>query len=64
VDRTGDIQEWVKVCHTILHRGIKILAFANNYYGGHGPATIAHLLELWRKNGPADPESPQLPKRN
>jgi uncharacterized protein YecE (DUF72 family) len=50
VDRTADLQEWVKICHTILHRGTKVLAFANNHYAGHGPATIARFLELWRNS--------------
>jgi uncharacterized protein YecE (DUF72 family) len=61
VDRTTDIQQWVKVCHSILHRGIKILAFANNHYAGHDPTTIARFLELWRKSGSANPTA--LPER-
>jgi len=40
VDRTGEMQEWVKYCRQIQHRGVTIYAFANNHYAGHGPARL------------------------
>ena len=38
-------------------RGVTILAYANNHYGGHAPATVRQFRELWRAKGlPALPE--------
>ena len=31
--------EWVELLRKIHERRIQILAFANNHYAGHGPAT-------------------------
>jgi uncharacterized protein YecE (DUF72 family) len=45
IDRTVELQEWVKYCHLIRRRGVIIFGYANNHYAGHGPATV----ELFRK---------------
>jgi uncharacterized protein YecE (DUF72 family) len=47
VDRRADLQEWVKYCHQIVRRGVKVYAYANNHYAGHGPATIKLFHDLW-----------------
>lgn len=44
IDRQADLFEWVKPLKKVHERHIMILAFANNHYAGHGPATI----ELFR----------------
>ena len=49
IDRTAEMQEWVKYCHLIQRRGITIFGYANNHYAGHGPATVATFLDLWGK---------------
>lgn len=49
VDRKGDLQEWVEVCHTIRHRGVTIFAYANNHYAGHGPATVELFEKLYKQ---------------
>jgi uncharacterized protein YecE (DUF72 family) len=47
VDRRADLQEWVKYCHQIVRRGVRVYAYANNHYAGHGPATIKLFHDLW-----------------
>lgn len=58
VDRTAELTSWVDFCYTIKRRGITVYGYANNHYAGHGPATIRHFRDLWRKKG-----HPQLPER-
>lgn len=48
VDRTAELQEWVKYCHQIVQRGVTVYAFANNHYAGHAPATVQLFRELWQ----------------
>ena len=48
VDRSSDLAEWVKVLKTVHKRRIQILAFANNHYAGHAPATVEMFLDIWR----------------
>jgi uncharacterized protein YecE (DUF72 family) len=49
VERRGDLSEWVELLKKIQKRRIQILAFANNHYAGHGPATVNLFLELWHR---------------
>jgi uncharacterized protein YecE (DUF72 family) len=49
VDRSGEMQVWVKYCRQITRKGVKIYAYANNHYAGHGPATVALFQKLWEK---------------
>jgi uncharacterized protein YecE (DUF72 family) len=49
VDRTRDLQDWVKACYTIQKRGTTIFAYANNHYAGHAPATIKLFQDLYDK---------------
>jgi uncharacterized protein YecE (DUF72 family) len=47
IDRTSDLQNWVELLRKVHERRIQILAFANNHYAGHGPATVKLFSELW-----------------
>ena len=47
IDRTSDLQNWVGLLRKVYERRIQILAFANNHYAGHGPATVKLFSELW-----------------
>jgi uncharacterized protein YecE (DUF72 family) len=47
VDRQGDLSEWVSLLKKVQERRIMILAFANNHYAGHAPATIEQVRNLW-----------------
>lgn len=47
VDRRADLQEWIRYCHQIVRRGVKVYAYSNNHYAGHGPATVQLFRDLW-----------------
>jgi uncharacterized protein YecE (DUF72 family) len=47
VDRTDEIQDWVKFLRPIVRRGEKLFVYANNHYAGHGPATVQQFLKAW-----------------
>jgi uncharacterized protein YecE (DUF72 family) len=50
VDRRPELMEWVKAIRGFQQRKIQILAFANNHYAGHAPATIHQFMELWKSS--------------
>jgi len=47
VDRTHDIQDWVKFLRPIVRKGEKLFVYCNNHYAGHGPATVKQFLKAW-----------------
>jgi uncharacterized protein YecE (DUF72 family) len=47
LDRREPLQEWVKVCDQAVRSGVRVYAYANNHYAGHGPATVRMFQELW-----------------
>ena len=47
VDRRPQLLEWAEICRRIVKRKIQILAFANNHYAGHAPATVEMFRQLW-----------------
>jgi uncharacterized protein YecE (DUF72 family) len=47
VDRSGDIQDWVKFLRPIVRKGEKLFVYCNNHYAGHGPATVKQFLKAW-----------------
>ena len=49
IDRSTDLVEWVELLRKVHERRIQILAFANNHYAGHGPATVKQFGDLWNK---------------
>jgi len=49
VDRQGDLLEWVSLLKKVHERRIMILAFANNHFAGHGPATVEFFKKLWKE---------------
>jgi len=52
IDRQGELFEWVKLLKKVHERRIMILAFANNHFAGHGPATVELFRQLWRDETP------------
>jgi len=44
-DRTRELSWWAEQARDWLTRGIRVYAFANNRYQGHGPATVAAFQE-------------------
>jgi uncharacterized protein YecE (DUF72 family) len=49
IDRTSDLQNWVELLRKVHERRIQILAFANNHFAGHGPATVKLFSDLWNQ---------------
>src|SRR6266404_3764898 len=51
VDRTSDLKNWVDVFKSLVSntKVLKIFAFSNNHYAGHGPATAKLFWDLWNK---------------
>jgi|SRR6266850_828483 len=52
VDRTSDLKNWVDVFKSLVNKTklLKIFAFSNNHYAGHGPATVKLFMDLWKAN--------------
>jgi uncharacterized protein YecE (DUF72 family) len=46
VERKGELAEWAEIVRKVHQRKIKIFAFANNHYAGHGPATARQFAAL------------------
>jgi uncharacterized protein YecE (DUF72 family) len=51
VDRKSDLKKWVTVFKSLVSntKVLKIFAFSNNHYAGHGPATAKLFWDLWNK---------------
>ena len=51
VDRTSDLKNWVEVFKSLVSntKVLKIFAFSNNHYAGHGPATAKLFWDLWNQ---------------
>ncbi|HVB55694.1 MAG TPA: DUF72 domain-containing protein [Candidatus Acidoferrales bacterium] len=62
VDRASDLQDWVKVCHQMVRRGVTVFGYANNHYAGHAPATIQLFREMCERDGIPVPLQIHLPE--
>jgi len=51
VDRTEDLRNWVEIFRSMVSNKkiLKIFAYANNHFSGHGPATIKTFWKLWKE---------------
>jgi uncharacterized protein YecE (DUF72 family) len=51
IDRSSDLKNWVEVFKSLVSntKVLKLFAFSNNHYAGHGPATVKRFWELWEK---------------
>ncbi len=49
IDRRPEMIQWVKIFKEFVSRNLKIFAYANNHYAGHGPATVKLFWDLWDK---------------
>ena len=50
VDRREDLMNWVELFRKFVARNLKIFAYANNHYAGHGPATVKQFCQIWNKS--------------
>ena len=49
VDRHEDLTNWVEIFRQFVSRNLKIFAYANNHYAGHGPNTVKLFWQLYDK---------------
>ena len=49
VDRTKDLRNWVALFRQFVSRDLKVYAYANNHYAGHGPGTVKLFWDMWEK---------------
>ena len=49
VDRREDLTNWVELFRQFVSRNLKVFAYANNHYAGHGPSTVKLFKDLWDK---------------
>jgi uncharacterized protein YecE (DUF72 family) len=51
VDRRADLGHWADLLRQFVEKrkGLKVFAYANNHYAGHGPHTVKLFRELWEK---------------
>ncbi len=47
IDRTEELQEWVRLLKPVQRRGVIIYVYANNHYAGFAPETVRVFNELW-----------------
>jgi uncharacterized protein YecE (DUF72 family) len=49
VDRSGELVHWAEVFRQFVARNMKVFAYANNHYAGHGPGTVKLFWDIWKK---------------
>jgi len=49
VDRTEDLRNWAELFRQFVSRNLKVYAYANNHYAGHGPGTVKLFWDSWQK---------------
>ncbi len=49
VDRTEDLRNWAELFRQFVSRNLKVYAYANNHYAGHGPDTVKLFWDSWQK---------------
>jgi hypothetical protein len=49
IDTTGDLKNWAALFGQFISRSLKVHAYANNHYQGHGPGTVKLFWDLWNK---------------
>jgi uncharacterized protein YecE (DUF72 family) len=49
INREAEITEWVRILKSVVARGIKAFAWANNHYAGHAPKTVQLFWDIWKK---------------
>jgi uncharacterized protein YecE (DUF72 family) len=49
VGRTDDLRNWAGLFRQFVSRNLKVYAYANNHYAGHGPDTVKLFWDMWKK---------------
>jgi len=50
IDRTDDLKNWAALFRQFLSRNLKVYAYANNHYAGHGPGTVKLFWNMWERS--------------
>lgn len=53
IDRRDDLKNWVELFRQLVSRDLKVYAYANNHYAGHGPGTVKLFWNLYETTGTA-----------
>jgi uncharacterized protein YecE (DUF72 family) len=48
IDRSADLRNWAGLFRQFVTRNLKVHAYANNHYAGHGPGTVKLFWDLWK----------------
>ena len=49
INRTDDLQNWAELFRQFVSRNLKVYAYANNHYAGHGPDTVKLFWDMWER---------------
>jgi uncharacterized protein YecE (DUF72 family) len=49
INRTDDLQNWAGLFRQFVSRNLKVYAYANNHYAGHGPDTVKLFWDMWEQ---------------
>ena len=50
INRTDDLQNWAGLFRQFVSRNLKVYAYANNHYAGHGPETVKLFWDSGRRS--------------
>lgn len=49
VDRRDDLLHWVEMFRELRRQNLRVYAYANNHYAGHGPGTVRLFWDLYEQ---------------
>ena len=49
INRSDDLEIWAGLFRKFVSRNLKVYAYANNHYAGHGPDTVKLFWDMWEK---------------
>ena len=48
INRSDDLENWAGLFRQFVSRNLKVYAYANNHYAGHGPDTVKLFWDMWK----------------
>ena len=49
INRSDDLENWAGLFRQFVSRNLKVYAYANNHYAGHGPDTVKLFWDVWEQ---------------
>ena len=46
--KADDLRNWAELFRQFVSRNLRVYAYANNHYAGHGPDTVKLFWDLWK----------------